>query len=122
IASEITVYLVGGQFMKEEQSILGEGAISSSNSFNYDIAFIGAGGVTMEEGLTEYYPQTAQLCRTIIKRSRMTVLLCDSSKFGVTQFAITDILPTVHTIITDKNIPKEYEDGVSDLGINLVKV
>ena len=95
-------------------------AFNSLNDFCVDKAFIGAGGISLENGITDHNRDSAELCSAIINRSRQTILVADSSKFGRDVSAVIGPLSSVKTVITDSGISKEYADGLRQMGIELI--
>ena len=85
-----------------------------------DKAFIGAGGITLKNGITDHNLDSAELCTAIASRSRQTILVTDSSKFGKDASVIVGPLTCVDTIITDSGIPQEFVEGIREAGIELI--
>ncbi len=120
--SDIRVYSLGGELYRENHAFLGSETESSISMYCADIAFIGAAGVSIEHGLTNFYYPTASLCRRIIKQSKKVVLLADSSKFGKAKIAVVGGLSEIDVIITDTGIPQEYLDEFERLGVEVLQV
>jgi DeoR/GlpR family transcriptional regulator of sugar metabolism len=120
--SNVTVYSLGGKIRPHELSLSGSIAINSLEKFFIQKAFIGAAGVTFNEGISDFNYEEAQVRFTAIKRAKQAILVVDSTKFGNNAFAITCPLEYFHTIITDNNLPKSFVDGIQDRKINLILV
>jgi DeoR/GlpR family transcriptional regulator of sugar metabolism len=120
--SNVTVYSLGGKIRPHELSLSGSIAIYSLEQFCVQKAFIGAAGVTFNEGISDFNYEETQVRLTAIKRAKQAILVADSTKFGNNAFAITCPLEFFHTIITDSNLPKSFIDGIHDRKINLVTV
>ncbi|PWB55991.1 MAG: DeoR/GlpR transcriptional regulator [Anaerolineales bacterium] len=120
--SNVTVYSLGGKIRPHELSMSGSIAIHSLEQFCVQKAFIGAAGVTFDEGISDFNYEEAQVRLTAIKRAKQAILVVDSTKFGNNAFARTCSLDYFHTIVTDINVPKKYIDGINDRKINLVTV
>lgn len=118
--STLDVYSLGGRLRPGELCFSGDIAANTLRSFYVDKAFIGAGGVTLQEGISDYNYGNAQLRRIIMERAKQTILVTDSSKFDVNAFAIVDKLENVDVIITDKGISQKYREGIRERHIQLI--
>lgn len=120
--SQLNVYSLGGKLRGSELALYGSLAFNSLNEFCVDKAFIGAGGITLENGITDFNRDSAELCAAIAQRARQTILVTDSSKFGHDVSAVIGPLEMVDTIITDDAITPEYAEGLKNKGIQLIIV
>ena len=120
--TQLNVYSFGGKLRGNELALHGSLAFKALNDFCVDKAFIGAGGVTLTNGITDHNLDSAELGSAIVKRSRQTVLVVDSSKFGKDASVIIGPLNCVETIITDAGISAEYAEGIRQAGIELIIV
>ena len=120
--TKLNVYSLGGRLRGNELALHGSLAFKALNDFCVDKAFIGAGGITLKNGITDHNLDSAELCTAIASRSRQTILVTDSSKFGKDASVIIGPLNSVETIITDSGISPEYADGIRQAGIELIIV
>lgn len=120
--SAIRVYSLGGELYRENHAFLGSETESAISMYCADVAFIGAAGVSIQYGLTNFYYPTASLCRRIIKQSKKVVLLADSSKFDKAKTAVVGGLSEIDMIITDTGIPQEYLQAFERLGVEVLQV
>ena len=120
--TRLNVYSLGGKLRGNELALHGSLAFKALNDFCVDKALIGAGGISLENGITDHNLDSAELCSAIAKRSRQTILVADSSKFGKDASVIIGPLTCVETIITDAGIPAEYAEGIRQAGIELIIV
>ena len=118
--TKLNVYSLGGKLRGNELALHGSLAFKALNDFCVDKAFIGAGGITLKNGITDHNLDSAELCTAIASRSRQTILVTDSSKFGKDASVIVGTLNCVDTIITDSGIPEEYAEGIRKAGIELI--
>ena len=79
----------------------------SLKNYNFDLAFIGANGITAD-GYSTPDPEEVIVKSEAIKRSKEVYFLCDSSKFKENSFMNFASLED-GTLITDGNIPKEFK-------------
>lgn len=89
------------------------------NKINADIAFVSAHGFTLNEVLTDFSIYEIELKRQILKRSKKTIALLDSSKLENLSKACICKSSEIDTIITNK-----FEDNLieiySNYGINMI--
>jgi DeoR/GlpR family transcriptional regulator of sugar metabolism len=120
--SNVTVYSLGGKIRPHELSLSGSIALNSLEQIYVQKAFIGAAGVTFNEGISDFNYEETQVRLKAIKRAKEAILVVDSAKFGNHAFAITCPLEYFQTIITDINLPKSFVDGIQDRKIKLITV
>ena len=105
----VEVYGTGGRLRDGAMSFVGTQAAEFVYRFNADIAFISCRGVDAEAGITVSDEQEAELKRVFMQNARSTVLLCDSSKLGQRYFCKINPLDAVQKIITNVQLPPEYQ-------------
>ncbi len=120
VESDIRLIVTGGIVRAGELSLVGELARSAYENLHVDIAFIGAGGVSLDAGLTEYNLEDTQIKRTLLYSAQRKVLVADSSKFGRTTFATIGPLSVIDTIVTDAGLSPEMDRALRDLGIKVL--
>lgn len=118
----IKVILLGGEYQKESQVIIGSLAKECLKHFNVDKAFIGIDGYTPETGFTGNNFERADIVRSMIDQSENTIILSDSSKFG--RKSLINFLPEkkIPIVITDNEISDNYKDNLINEGIKVIEV
>jgi DeoR/GlpR family transcriptional regulator of sugar metabolism len=99
--SDIELLLCGGQVRPGDGACSGIHAAAFFADFYADKAFLGAGGVHPEAGLTDYYPAEAAVRRMITAHSAATYVLADSSKLGIIAVSRVCTLDQLTAVITD---------------------
>ena len=94
------VYLPGGEVRGDEMSMCGPSAVAQFEQLWFDIAFIGASGLT-KAGFFDYSLEDSELKRVYLRRSSRKVLLCDSAKFNHLSLVQVAGLETIDVLITD---------------------
>jgi DeoR/GlpR family transcriptional regulator of sugar metabolism len=120
LTSEVRLILTGGILRSGELSMIGNIAAQTYAEFHVDKAFIGIGGLSLENGITEYNLEDAIVKKPLIQNARQRIVVADSSKIGRTTFASVAPLSMVDTIITDSQISEESKRALQDLGIELL--
>jgi DeoR/GlpR family transcriptional regulator of sugar metabolism len=112
--------LTGGVVRPRELSMVGSIPQEVCARLHVDKAFIAAGGITPQDGLTEYNMDDTQIKQVLIRSARETIVVADGSKFGVTTFASIAPLSAVHKIVTDKSAPAGMLDEIRALGVQVI--
>ncbi len=123
INKKASVFLSGGQLDRESCYNL-EG-ITAEHFFlkmNADFAFVSAGGVDIESGVSEFTQSNANLKSVMLERAKTKVLLADSSKYGVSKAFEACALSSFDIVITDKQINEVYVKWFAQKGIQLMRV
>ncbi len=105
----VEVYSTGGRLRENAMSFTGNQALEFVRNFNADIAFISCRGIETEVGITDADESEASLKRVYIQNARHVILMCDSSKLGKRYFCKVGPLDSVHKIITNGQLPTEYQ-------------
>jgi len=85
-------------------------------------AFIGTSGITLTDGISNSSIEEASVKRVMVEVAAEAVLLSDHSKLGNVAAAIACPLSRFHIFITDTGIPREFENSIQELGVQLIKV
>lgn len=101
------VFMLGGQLRNGDFSTSGFMAESGLQNFRVDKAIIGASGITLKNGVTDYHVEEANVRRKMISIAEKVILAADSSKFGLSTFIQVCPLASIHVIVTDWKIPQE---------------
>lgn len=128
IASELTrqpgcrVTLLGGELRNGEMSV--SGCMTGNNllGFNADKAVIGAGGITPELVITDYHCEEAFIRKEMIEHAKYSIVVCDSSKIGVTAVCNICSLEKVGVLITDSGISGEITGLLENAALSVVVV
>ena len=112
--------LTGGVVRPQELSMIGDIPGRAYQEFHVDKAFIGIGGISLEDGLTEYNMEDARIKRILFASAREKIVVADGSKFGVTTFASVAPLKSVDRIVTDPSVPLEMIENIRNLGVEII--
>lgn len=95
------VVILGGQLKSTTEAVIGLAAANNLQNYNFTKAFLGANGITENQGFSTPDSEEAFVKAAAINRSFVSYVLADSSKFGrvsSVSFATVDRA----CIITDK--------------------
>ena len=114
IGSDAEILFVGGKMSNRDVCTMVPFNSPDLESFSPPKAIIGASGVTLKYGITDYNYMMSLILKKIIARAKSITVVADSSKFGISDPGITCPLSMVNTIITDSNrkdvIMEEFEE------------
>jgi len=114
------IIFIGGEIDVGHQSANGPLAHGMLANLKVDKAFISAGGVSVEEGISDYDLEEAEISRLMTQRAQTTVVLADSSKLGRTAFAHIGPLALADTLITDAGCPEEWKRQLAEQQVKLL--
>ena len=80
--TDITVYCTGGEYYKKRDSFLGPHAEEFLRSVHADSCFFSCKGLSEEGTLTDVSEAEISILKLMMKQSKNTYFLCDSSKLG----------------------------------------
>ncbi len=113
------VYVVEGHLKTGTEAITGSQTVDCMMRYNFTKAFLGMNGVSVRAGYTTPDPEEAMVKITALKKSYITYVLADHSKFGkVSSVSVAPLSGA--SIITDRLIDGVYREHtavreVSDL-------
>ncbi len=118
--SHIAVNLIGGELDNEMRSLYGTMTENWMTRYKADKAFIGAGGVSLANGLSSNSEKSASVTMKMAEASNKVYLLCDSSKIEKESYFNYSSLSIVEMIITDKEVSSEIIDSYKEKNINIL--
>jgi DeoR/GlpR family transcriptional regulator of sugar metabolism len=122
LALEVAARLIvtGGIVRPRELSMIGAIPQHTYESLHVDKAFIGTAGISLQDGLTEYSIEDAQIKQILIRNARERIAVADGSKFGVTTFANVAPLKGVDKIVTDRSAPADMLEEIRRRGVEVL--
>lgn len=117
-ASGPRLILMGGEFRRRSQTVVGTMTRALLETVHLDIAFMGTIGLT-EQGLTTTDPNEAYTKELVMTRARTVVLLADSSKIGKVSFASAGTLQDISLLMTDKGAAATFLQSLRESGVNV---
>lgn len=114
--------ILGGIYLPDYQATAGPQTLSQLMDLTADIVFLGADGLTINGGATTADILMAEVDRLMVERSRRTILVADSSKFGRIGFVPVKPLTAFQTIISDTDAPPDIVEALRDEGVEVILV
>ncbi|WP_156291960.1 DeoR/GlpR family DNA-binding transcription regulator [Oceanobacillus salinisoli] len=103
------VILLGGQLNPKQHSISGKLSEMVLEQFNIDQAFISVGGISLQNGLSDYDFNESMISKKMISVSKEIIVLADSSKLGVDAFCKFGSLEDMNAIVCDSPQPDSWQ-------------
>jgi DeoR family fructose operon transcriptional repressor len=116
----ITVLLLGGVIRRRSIAASGELPSRMLREMVIDVAFLGTNGITLQHGLTCPDLGVAAVKRAAIAGARRSVLLTDSTKFGLDSFAAFAKITDVHTVITGSAAPRRTIEAIRQQHVQVI--
>jgi DeoR/GlpR family transcriptional regulator of sugar metabolism len=119
-AQSIHVVVTPGEVDQTLRMIGGRWAVEFLAGLNIETAFVSAGGVTLEQGLTTTRRSLADTLHAAAASSKRTIALIDSTKFGLSALLSIARLEELDAVIVDDGLPRETIDAYVEAGVNLI--
>lgn len=101
------IYMVGGEVIKDAESVIGDFGNSFLEIFNIDLFFLSSAGLDIS-GVYEANFSQALFKKKVMHLASRTILLVDHTKFGKKHAYKFSDLSSFESIITDSPPPSEY--------------
>jgi DeoR family fructose operon transcriptional repressor len=119
-AQSIHMVVTPGEVDQTLRMIGGRWAAEFLAGLNMETAFLSAGGVTLDNGLTTTRRALADTLKAASASSAKTVGLIDSSKFGLSALLSIARPDELDALVVDSGLPRETIDAYEAAGVNLV--
>ena len=115
----VTLILLPGRLNRNAMAFVGAETCEALAKYNIDKAFLTTSGVTIENGLTDTTAEEYIIKRTVIRQSRESYLLADSTKFEHKSLYTFCSLQELSAIYTTGSIPDRYLQYCSEHDIKM---
>ncbi|MGD9048970.1 MAG: DeoR/GlpR family DNA-binding transcription regulator [Anaerolineae bacterium] len=118
----VTVVMPGGSLRAASASLVGELGACILERYHVQKGFFGAGGFTLEEGLTDTNQYEVELKQRMVDRSKEVIAIVDSSKWGQVTFASLASVAQLDRVFSDEAAPAEMVTDLRQRGIEVTLV
>lgn len=108
-SEEIQVVVTGGVMRGKSFELCGPLAQKTVEGLNIGKMFVGIDGLSIEQGLTTYSEQEAEIAKLLMQRTAHTIAVFDSSKAGKASLFSFAPLADLHACITDAGLDSSIE-------------
>lgn len=120
---QVELFLVGGEYRKSSQSLVGDMAIQSLSNVISSTTILGTNGINEKFGLTTMVQQEIGVNRMMVDQCNgPIVVLADSSKIGVISNFSSVPIEKISILITDDKADKQHLESFEALGIHIITV
>jgi DeoR/GlpR family transcriptional regulator of sugar metabolism len=120
VRDELRVIVTGGIARPGELSLIGDLAERAFDELHCDTVFLGAGGVDVEAGVTEFNLDDARVKRAALRSARRCVVLADATKLGKVALGAVCPLARVDVLVTDTSASDEVLAPLRDSGVEVL--
>src|SRR5580698_7548070 len=113
----IRVLVPGGELRQGEQMFVGEVTRSTLASLRFDTYVMAVGGVSREDGFTDFSLDDVAVKQAALRSARRCVVACDSSKVGKVGFARIGGLAAAATLVTDAELADADRAWLTEAGL-----
>lgn len=118
--TDFEIIIIGGKLRHNERSVVTYDYIFDFSQLNIQKSFICAGGITVENGVSDFNMQEAVTRKIIIERSKEVFVAADSSKFDRDVTISIAALNKINYIITDSNLSKNTGNSFKKTATKLI--
>lgn len=104
------IILLGGEYQKEAEVMVGPLVRTCAREFYVDKFFMGTDGFITEAGFTCGDMMRAEAMKNMAESARRTMILTDSSKFSQQGVVLQPRFEEIDTVFTDSNIPSGIKE------------
>lgn len=113
-ASGVRVILLGGEFQKSSETMIGPMIREYMSYYHFSKVFLGIDGLTPEDGAMCRDIDRAEVMKEFVRQGSEVILLSDSSKFGEKAIRSFASLDQIDKIVTDHEIDAAMLNRISE--------
>jgi DeoR/GlpR family transcriptional regulator of sugar metabolism len=117
----VSLYVLGGRVRNHTLGAVDHWATRMLGDLQIDLAFLGTNGISVERGLTTPDPAVAAVKATAVAAARRSVLVADSTKFGVDSFCRFAGVRDLEAIVTDPGLDVGSAAAYAACGVRVVQ-
>lgn len=126
IASELSnkenieLIVTGGTLRITTRAMVGHITEATLKNFRVDKAFVGANGISIEEGITTPNLAEAQTKKSMMNVANKVIVVADSSKFNKVCFSVICPIRAVNAIVTSGDLDSDIMKNFEDVGVEII--
>ena len=101
-------------------ALAGQPALNFLRDVYMDKVFLGVTGVDLERGVTTLESEEAAVSLAMLRNAKRVIVVADSQKFGHVSPALICPIASIHTLVTDTDLPRETHDQLLARGIEVI--
>jgi DeoR/GlpR family transcriptional regulator of sugar metabolism len=116
----LRVVTLGGRVLRDELTCIGPEPVAALGRYRFDVAVIGAAGISANWGITELTEEEAAVQRAALERTERVVVIADGSKIGTATPIVVAPAARATTVVTDPSARADMLSELRSLGIEVV--
>ena len=117
---QIEVIVTGGSIRVSTRAMVGTITERMLKNFRVDKAFIGANGISIDDGVTTPNVTEAQTKKVMMNNAREVIVVADGSKFRNVSFSVICPVKAVSMIITSDEITEQEVQEYNEVGVEVI--
>lgn len=114
------ITLCCGTLNRKNMALSGVNTQDMLERINIDLAFVGVSGCFADTGFTCGTEADMVIKRTVIRRARTSVMMCDSGKFSRLMPYTFASFSDVEYLVTDGEVPEHIRRTADELGVTIL--
>ena len=116
----VQVMTLGGAVLRDELTCVGPMATAALQNFRFDVAVIGAAGMSARWGITELTEDEGAVQRAALERTERVIVIADGSKVGTVTPIVVGPAQRATVLVTDPSASTDEVRRLRGLGIEVV--
>lgn len=116
----VRTVVLGGSVRRDELSVVGPVANATLSRYHFEVAVIGAAGVTARDGVTDLNEEEVEINRVAADRADRVMVIADSTKLGTTSMVSVIPVERVDMLVTDSGAPDDRMRELRELGVEVI--
>jgi DeoR/GlpR family transcriptional regulator of sugar metabolism len=112
VSKSIRVICTGGELNCDLLSFTGLDTLNCLERYFADKAFVSCTGLSLKNGLTDSNDMQGHIRKMMLEHARERICIADYTKFGKTTLTQITPLANIDRIVTDKQLPIEWVEGL----------
>lgn len=119
-APQVEVFMLGGVLRLTSTSVVGPTAEDMMRGYACRKLFLGVDGFDVAHGLTTSNAMEAHLNQIMLEAAQQTIVVTDSSKFGLRGFSRICGVDAIDRVVTDDHVPEAVVRQLEEQNIGVV--
>lgn len=117
----VELIVTGGSMRTTTRAMVGHITEYILKNFRVDIAFIGANGISVDEGVTTPNFTEAQTKKSMMNVANKVIVVADSTKFNKVCFSVVSSVRSISSIITSGEVDAEVIKSFEEAGVEIIQ-
>lgn len=115
-----SVFLIGGEYSRDNQQTLGAMAILQLQQFHVQHAILPVGYIDAKVGFTDFDASDVALAQAMLVHADNSIVLADSSKFNKSAPFVLSQLDQINVLVTEKSPDKHLLNALEENNVQVL--